>query len=85
MPLPPDEINVDLETLDTNSFVVNWKKPSEYCEFDRYQASLTLRSAPQIIDKDAPRTVKFSENLEPGRTYEIVIKTVSGKRTLFSS
>ena len=79
VPLPPDEITVDLETLDTTSFVVNWKKPKSYTEFDRYQASLTLRStAPQIIDKDAPKLVKFSENLEPGKTYEIVIKTVSG-------
>lgn len=79
VPLPPDEISVDLETLDTTSFVVNWSKPKAYTEFDRYQASLTLRStAPQIIDKDAPRSVKFSENLEPGKTYEIVIKTVSG-------
>lgn len=77
--MPPDEITVDLDSLDTTSFVVNWKKPNSYTEFDRYQASLTLRSAaPQIIDKDAPKSVKFSENLEPGRTYEIVIKTVSG-------
>lgn len=65
--------------MDTTSFVVNWNKPKAYTEFDRYQASLTLRStAPQIIDKDAPRSIKFSENLEPGKTYEIVIKTVSG-------
>jgi len=79
VPLPPDEINVDLESLDTTSFVITWKKPSSYTEFDRYQASLTLRSAgPQIVDKDAPLRVKFSENLEPGRTYETVIKTVSG-------
>lgn len=77
VPLPPDDITVDLDSLDTTSFVVNWKKPKLYTEFDRYQASLTLRStAPQIIDKDAAKAAKFSENLEPGKTYEIVIKTV---------
>ncbi|KAK4336917.1 hypothetical protein RND71_044033 [Anisodus tanguticus] len=79
VPLPPSNITVDLDSLDSNSFVVNWQKPKAYTEFDRYQASLTLRStAPQTIDKDAPKVVKFSENLEPGKTYEIVVKTVSG-------
>ncbi|RWS14201.1 tyrosine-protein phosphatase 10D-like protein, partial [Dinothrombium tinctorium] len=79
VPLPPTNITVIKETVTSNSFDVTWLPPQSLSEFDRYQVSLGLRSSiPKVITKDSPRIAHFSENLYPGKTYEVVVKTVSG-------
>ncbi|RWS29718.1 tyrosine-protein phosphatase 10D-like protein [Leptotrombidium deliense] len=79
VPLPPTNISFNRETVTTNSFDVNWLPPKSLSEFDRYQVSLGVRSSiPKVITKDSPRVAHFNENLAPGKTYEVVVKTVSG-------
>lgn len=52
-------------------------------EFDKYQISLgTMRKPPPLPkSKDEPTVLEFRDNLEPGKTYSVVVKTVSGKVT----
>ncbi|ROT62360.1 Tyrosine-protein phosphatase 10D [Penaeus vannamei] len=48
-------------------------------EFDRYQLSLDQKKQmPLIVNADQPREATFDSSLEPGRTYDVLIKTVSG-------
>jgi len=79
VPLPPTNITFDPNTVTTHSFDVKWLPPKSLSKFDRYQVSLGIKNtASKTIFKDAPRVVAFDENLEPGRTYEVVVKTLSG-------
>ncbi|XP_053210085.1 LOW QUALITY PROTEIN: tyrosine-protein phosphatase 10D-like [Panonychus citri] len=78
VPLPPTNVTFDPNTVASNSFDVKWSPPKSLSEFDRYQVSLSMKSSiPKSVPKDAPRMVTFNENLEPGKTYEVVVKTVS--------
>ncbi|XP_015786402.1 tyrosine-protein phosphatase 10D [Tetranychus urticae] len=78
VPLPPTNVTFDQTTVTSNSFDVKWSPPKSLSEFDRYQVSLSMKSSiPKSVPKDAPRMVTFNENLEPGKTYEVVVKTVS--------
>lgn len=54
-----------------------------FSEFDKYQISLgTLRKPPPVPrSKDDLTEWEFKDNLEPGKTYSVVVKTVSGKVT----
>lgn len=54
-----------------------------YSEFDKYQISLgAVRKQPPVIRlREEPTFWKFKDNLEPGKTYQVVVKTVSGKVT----
>lgn len=36
------------------------------------------RKTPQIVDRGKELVASFTENLRPGRTYQVVVKTVSG-------
>ena len=48
-------------------------------EFDRYHVSVgTGRQPPIIVGRDDPRVAVFNEGLEPGRTYPVLVKTLSG-------
>ena len=79
VPLPPTNVTFDRTTVSSYSFDVQWSPPKSLSEFDRYQVSLGVRnSLPKIIAKDDPRIGHFSEDLEPGKTYEVVVKSVSG-------
>lgn len=80
VPLPPSNITYDKSVITPSSFEVRWSPPRHQTEFDRYQLSLgtKIASGPKIVPKDEERMVKFDEGLEPGRTYEVVVKTVSG-------
>lgn len=79
VPLPPTNITFDRTTVTPFAFDVRWLPPKSLSEFDRYQISLGIRSSlPKVVLKDAPRVVRFDEELEPGKTYEVVVKTVSG-------
>lgn len=79
VPLPPSNITHDKSIITPSSFEVRWSPPKHATEFDRYQLSLgTKTSGPKIVPKDGDRVAKFDEGLEPGKTYEVVVKTVSG-------
>lgn len=79
VPLPPMNVTVDINTVTPYSFDVRWLPPKSLAEYDRYQVSLGVKSSlPKVVPKDAPRLIKFNEELEPGKTYEVVVKSVSG-------
>lgn len=79
VPLPPSNITHDKSIITPTSFEIRWSPPKHTTEFDRYQLSLgTKTSGPKIVPKDEERVAKFDEGLEPGRTYEVIVKTVSG-------
>lgn len=81
VPLYPTNISIDKSSLTTNSFSVRWQPPEAVTEFDRYQVSLghqAKSNVPKVLSRDASRIVHFDEELEPGKTYEVVVKTVSG-------
>nr|XP_045582718.1 tyrosine-protein phosphatase 10D-like isoform X1 [Procambarus clarkii] len=79
IPLSPRNITFDAKTLTSNSFTVRWEAPKGKGEFDRYQLSLGVKKqSPLIINAEEPREATFDTNLEPGRTYTVLIKTVSG-------
>lgn len=54
-------------------------------EFDKYQVVINVRrqgsAAPITRNRDEPTEWEFKESLEPGRTYHVLVKTVSGKVT----
>ncbi|XP_076348974.1 tyrosine-protein phosphatase 10D-like isoform X1 [Tachypleus tridentatus] len=79
VPLPPTNVTFDLKTLTPYSVDVLWSPPKSLSEFDRYQISIGLRTAVRrVVKKDEKRIVPFDNGLEPGKTYEIDVKTVSG-------
>lgn len=79
MPLPPTNATYDVNRLAPFSFDVRWDPPQKLSEFDRYQVALGIRNTVRyLINKDEERVVTFDEDLEPGETYEVVVKTVSG-------
>lgn len=79
VPLPPTNVTFDKTTATSSSFDIKWHQPKSPSEFDRFQVALSARdSILKTILKDSPKVATFNENLEPGRTYEVVVKTVSG-------
>ncbi|XP_054716929.1 tyrosine-protein phosphatase 10D-like [Uloborus diversus] len=79
VPLPPTNVTYDKNKLESFAFDVRWDPPKKLSEFDRYQVALGIRNTVRyLIDKDEERVVTFDEDLEPGSTYEVVVKTVSG-------
>ncbi|GFY75034.1 tyrosine-protein phosphatase 10D [Trichonephila inaurata madagascariensis] len=79
VPLPPTNVTYSKSTLASYSFDATWSLPKSLSEFDRYQVALGIRnSVRQTIGKSENRRAHFDEGLEPGRTYEVIVKTVSG-------
>lgn len=52
-----------------------------FSEFDKYHVFLGPAKSKQQITKlrEEPTFVEFRDNLEPGKTYTVTVKTVSGK------
>ena len=79
VPWRPHNVSFNPDSIGPDSFEVIWSGPREFTEFDRYQVAIGIRrKTPQIIEKGADLKAKFTENLKPGRTYQVVVKTVSG-------
>ncbi|CAL8067890.1 unnamed protein product [Orchesella dallaii] len=82
VPLRPSNITFDPNSITTSSFMISWSPPIGYSEFDRYSVAITnpgVKSQPLVIPKNESRAALFDSGLEPGRTYNIVVKTVSEK------
>ncbi|KAL1469545.1 hypothetical protein MTO96_024925 [Rhipicephalus appendiculatus] len=79
VPLPPSNVTFNKEKVTSRSFEVSWSPPKSFSEFDRYQVALSMQhSLRQIVGRDEERVANFDQDLEPGRTYEVMVKTVSG-------
>lgn len=78
VPLGPRNVTFDRNSLKPYSFIVRWQPPKGFVEFDRYSVSIdTRKKAPQIIERGQVTSALFSEGLEPGRTYKVMVKAVS--------
>ncbi|CAG0924082.1 unnamed protein product [Notodromas monacha] len=79
VPLAPRNVTFDPRSLSKDSFKVFWLPPKGFSEFDRYQVTIGLRrQSPKIVDTDALNEAVFNSGLEPGHSYTVVVKTVSG-------
>jgi receptor-type tyrosine-protein phosphatase beta len=79
VPWRPYNVTFDESTTGADFFEVRWSGPREITEFDRYQVAIGIRrKTPQIVERGAPLRASFTENLKPGLTYQVVVKTVSG-------
>lgn len=83
VPLRPLNVTFDRDSITENSFRVLWEPPRGNSEFDKYQVSLSTTRRQQGVLKtdESPVSLEFKDNLEPGKTYQVVVKTVSGKVT----
>lgn len=82
VPLRPLNVTFDKSFITSNSFKMKWEPPKGISEFDKYQIVIGLRRPTSVSrTREEPTTWEFKENLDPGRTYQIVVKTVSGKVT----
>nr|CAH7719154.1 unnamed protein product [Callosobruchus chinensis] len=81
VPLKPQKIMFDRDKITKNSFVVHWEPPSGRSEFDKYQISLGTKKTPPVPRPKEESTQLEFNNLEPGKTYSVIVKTVSGKVT----
>ena len=82
VPLRPLNVTFDKSSITSTSFRVFWNPPEGMSEFDKYQISLggNRRLAPVTRNRDDESKCEFKD-LEPGKTYQVVVKTVSGKVT----
>lgn len=83
VPLRPLNVTFDKNSITENSFRVYWEPPRGSSEFDKYQVSLSTTRRQQAVLKtdETPVSLEFKDGLEPGKTYQVVVKTVSGKVT----
>ncbi|XP_011258051.1 tyrosine-protein phosphatase 10D isoform X4 [Camponotus floridanus] len=82
VPLRPLNVTFDKSSITSTSFRMFWNPPNGTSEFDKYQISLgsNRRLAPVTRNRDDENRWEFKD-LEPGKTYQVVVKTVSGKVT----
>ncbi|XP_076754004.1 protein tyrosine phosphatase 10D isoform X5 [Xylocopa sonorina] len=82
VPLRPLNVTFDKSSITSTSFRVFWNPPEGMSEFDKYQISLggNRRLTPVTRNRDDESKWEFKD-LEPGKTYQVVVKTVSGKVT----
>ena len=79
VPWRPHNVTFDPAKIGSNFFEVSWSGPKEITEFDRYQVAIGIRrKTPQNVERGSPLRATFQENLKPGITYQVVVKTVSG-------
>nr|XP_040229845.2 tyrosine-protein phosphatase 10D isoform X2 [Anopheles coluzzii] len=84
VPLRPMNVTFDKKSITENSFKVMWEAPKGTSEFDKYQVSLSTSRRQQAVlrnDNENMAWLEFKDNLDPGKTYQVVVKTVSGKVT----
>ncbi|XP_037919047.1 tyrosine-protein phosphatase 10D isoform X2 [Hermetia illucens] len=83
VPLRPMNVTFDKDSITSNSFKVMWEAPKGISEFDKYQISLSTSRRQQTVQRTGEpiEWLEFKEGLEPGKTYQVVVKTVSGKVT----
>ena len=76
VPLRPHNVTFNPNKIGPYSFEVEWEGPDGESEFDRYTVAIGIRrKTPQTIDRGQPLVAHFTENLHPGQTYKVVVKS----------
>ena len=79
VPLRPSNVTFDPLSVGPDSFTVRWSAPDGPSESDWYHVAIGIQQkTPQIVDRGNKLMANFTENLRPGRTYSVIIRTVSG-------
>lgn len=83
VPLRPLNVTFDKDFITSNSFRVLWEAPKGVSEFDKYQVSLSTSRRQSTVQRtnDAIASFDFRDIMEPGKTFNVIVKTVSGKVT----
>ncbi|XP_017052134.1 tyrosine-protein phosphatase 10D isoform X2 [Drosophila ficusphila] len=83
VPLRPLNVTFDRDFITSNSFRVLWEAPKGVSEFDKYQVSVaTTRRQSTVPRSNEPVAFfDFRDIAEPGKTFNVIVKTVSGKVT----
>ncbi|XP_037938051.1 tyrosine-protein phosphatase 10D isoform X1 [Teleopsis dalmanni] len=83
VPLRPQNVTFDKDYITSNSFRVQWDEPKGVSEFDKYQVSLATsrRQSPVSRTNEPVAYFDFRDIMEPGKTFNVIVKTVSGKVT----
>lgn len=89
VPLRPLNVTFDKSSITSTSFRVMWSPPNGTSEFDKYTISLggNRRFTPitrSANDDPNSNSIEFKD-LEPGKTYQVIVKTVSGKVTSWNA
>lgn len=88
VPLRPMNLTLDEKSLATNRFRVMWQTPRNFTEFDEYEVMIQSESGSleYVQQQRVKRRMDGYMNefttetsLEPGQTYQVTVKTVSGK------
>lgn len=82
VPLRPLNVTVVKSSVTSSSFKVTWEPPKGESEFDKYQVSVSSpkRLQPVVRNRDEGENWwVFKEHLEAGKTYQVTVKTMSGK------
>lgn len=83
VPLRPLNVTFDKDYITSNSFRVLWEAPRGVSEFDKYQVSLATSRRQSTVSRmdDSTAFFDFRDITEPGKTFNVIVKTVSGKVT----
>lgn len=88
VPLPPMNLTLDAKSLATNRFRVMWLKPRNFTEFDEFEVMIQSESGSleyvqqqRVMRRTDGHMHEFTTetSLQPGQTYQVTVKTVSGK------
>ncbi|XP_037894870.1 tyrosine-protein phosphatase 10D isoform X1 [Glossina fuscipes] len=83
VPLRPLNVTFDKDFITSNSFRVLWEAPKGVSEFDKYQVSFAASRRQSNVPRtdDTTAYFDFRDIPEPGKTFNVIVKTVSGKVT----
>ncbi|ALC49140.1 Ptp4E [Drosophila busckii] len=81
VPERPLNVSFDAKFTTTSSFRVRWEPPRTYSEYDSFQVSLLSTRRVFTVPRTETETnsvyFDYPEVLEAGKTYEVVVKTIS--------
>lgn len=89
VPSRPVNLTVDEASTTSNGFRVKWESPNNTTDFDEYEVTFgsdakSFTSFQQYVPRSFDNsiyTVGTHKNVEPGQTYQVTVKTVSGNVT----
>lgn len=85
IPLKPVNVTLDQDATTPSKFRVNWEAPDNSTEFNEYEVTIHSDSESfelyqQYVSREGDLMSSFGarKNVEPGQTYQVTVRTVSG-------